>query len=166
MRKNLLPYLCFILCLLSCIKEKQTGADLVVGDRIPDFSVTMNDGTEVTSAQLSQGTAVIVFFTTACSDCQQTLPHIQDLYNAYLSEGVKFVLISREEGSGSIEKYWKENALTLPYSAQKDRKVYELFAKTRVPRVYICKDGIIKAIYTDQPRNPTFDQLSAALSSL
>ena len=31
--------------LLSCIKEQQTGADLVLGDKIPDFSVIMNDGT-------------------------------------------------------------------------------------------------------------------------
>ena len=166
MRTNFLSYLFSILCLLSCIKEKQTGADLAIGDPIPDFSVTMNDGAEVTSAQLSQGAAVIVFFTTACPDCQQTLPHIQDLYNVYTSKGVKFALISREEGSESIEKYWVENDLTMPYSAQKDRTIYELFAKTRVPRVYICKDGIIKAIYTDQPQNPTFDQLSAALNSL
>jgi hypothetical protein len=33
--------------LLSCIKDKQTGIDLVVGDRIPDFSVLMDNGTTV-----------------------------------------------------------------------------------------------------------------------
>ena len=38
----------------------------------------------------------------------------------------------------------------MPYSAQSDRDIYELFARTRVPRVYICKDGQIKQIFTDQ----------------
>ncbi len=164
--KNLLPYILSALCLVSCIKERQTGADLAVGDPIPDFSVTMNDATEVTAEQLSRGISVIMFFTTACPDCRQTLPLMQTLYDEYASKEVRFVLISRQEGRESIERYWRENGLTLPYSAQNDRVVYELFAQTRVPRVYICKDGIIKAIYTDQPQNPTFDQLSAALNSL
>ena len=164
--KNLLPYILSALCLVSCIKERQTGADLAVGDRIPDFSVTMNDATEVTAEQLSRGISVIMFFTTACPDCRQTLQLMQTLYDEYASKEVRFVLISRQEGRESIERYWRENGLTLPYSAQNDRVVYELFAQTRVPRVYICKDGIIKAIFTDQPQNPSYDELSSALNVL
>lgn len=164
--KNILPYFLSLLCLLSCIKEKQTGADLAIGDRVPDFSVVMNDGTVVTGEELRQGVSCIMFFTTACPDCKQTLPHIQTLYDEYSSKGVRFVLISREETNESIQKHWAENGLTLPYSVQKDRAVYELFAKTRVPRVYICKDGLIRAIFTDQPQNPTYEKLSASLNGL
>ena len=156
-----------MLCvLLSCIKEKQTGADLTVGDRIPDFSIIMNDGTVVTAGGLSQGRACIVFFTTKCPDCQKTLPEIQKIYDEYSVEGVSFALISREEVAESIFRYWQESEFTMPYSAQSDRMIYELFAKTRVPRVYICKDGVIKAIFTDQPENPTYDVMKAALESL
>jgi thiol-disulfide isomerase/thioredoxin len=126
----------------------------------------MDDATEVTAEQLSRGISVIMFFTTSCPDCRQTLPLIQTLYDEYASKEVRFVLISRQEGRESIERYWRENGLTLPYSAQNDRVVYELFAQTRVPRVYICKDGIIKAIFTDQPQNPSYDELSSALNVL
>ena len=38
-----------MLSLISCIKEKQTGADLVIGDRIPDFSLELNDGSKLTA---------------------------------------------------------------------------------------------------------------------
>lgn len=156
-----------MLCvLLSCIKEKQTGADLTVGDIIPDFSVIMNDGTVVTAGGLSKGRTCIVFFTTKCPDCQKTLPEIQKIYDEYSVEGVSFALISREEVAESIFRYWQESEFTMPYSAQSDRRIYELFAKTRVPRVYICKDGVIKAIFTDQPENPTYDVIKAALESL
>ena len=72
---------------LSCIKEKQTGADLVIGDSIPDFTVTMNDGTKMSGAYLREGVSCIVFFTTLCPDCQQTLPHVQRIYDEYLSQG-------------------------------------------------------------------------------
>jgi peroxiredoxin len=148
--------------LTSCIKERQTGVDLVVGESIPDFTVAMSDGTSMTGAQLREGVSCIVFFTTVCPDCQQTLPHIQSIYDEYFGK-VRFALISREEESQTISAYWSEHGFTMPYSAQSDRHIYELFARTRVPRVYICRDGIIKAIFTDQPSNPTYEILSAAL---
>lgn len=152
--------------LVSCIKEKQIDAELVVGDSIPDFTVVMNDGTQLTGSQLRQGISYIVFFTTECPDCKEVLPHIQELYNEYSSKGVQFALISREDGPSSVADYWNEKKYTMPYSAQSDRTIYELFAKTRVPRVYLCKDGVIKAIFTDQPSNPTYYDMKDALESL
>ena len=166
MRKMLFISSLLSLLMTSCIKDDQTGADLTVGDRIPEFSVMMNDGTAVTGRGLSQGKACIVFFTTKCPDCQKTLPAVQTLYEEYSPEGVRFALISREEGVESVSQYWQESEFTMPYSAQNDRKIYELFAKTRVPRVYICNDGVIRAIFTDQPENPTYEVMKTALESL
>ena len=155
--------LAFAICLSSsCIKEKQTGADLVTGDRIPDFTVTMNDGTTVSGAQFREGISCIVFFTTLCPDCQQTLPHLQRIYDEFQPQGVKFALISREEGAESIQKYWTSKGYTMPFSAQTDRDIYELFAATRVPRVYICCEGIIKSVFTDSP-TPSYEDLAAAI---
>lgn len=63
--RKLLIFICLgvLLGVSSCIKEKQTGADLVVGDVIPDFTAVMSDGSEVTGAQLREGVCCIVFFT-------------------------------------------------------------------------------------------------------
>jgi peroxiredoxin len=155
-----------VLSLTSCIKEKQTGADLSVGDRIPDFTVEVSDGTTLTGAQLRQGVCCIVFFTTECPDCQQTLPVVRTLYDEYAGQGVKFALISREQSEDSISSYWLSQGFTMPYSAQSARAVYELFARSRVPRVYICRDGVIKYIFTDQPANPTYEVLRAVLEEM
>lgn len=159
-----------VACMLataSCIGEKVgVGRDLKAGDRIPEFTVTMNDGAVVNTDILSKGVSCIVFFTTGCPDCQQTLPHIQSLYDQYKSNGVQFVPISREDGADSVARYWYENSFTMPYSAQDDRRIYELFAKTRVPRVYICHKGIIKAVFTDQPETPTYEDLKKTVDAL
>ena len=155
-----------VLSLVSCIKEKQTGADLSVGDRIPDFTVAVSDGTSLTGAQLRDGVSCIVFFTTICPDCRETLPHVQKLYDEYADKGVRFAIISREDGYESVSTYWMEQGFTMPYSAQSDRTVYELFACSRVPRVYICRDGVIKSIFTDQPANPTYEVLRASLEEV
>ena len=54
----------------------------------------------------------------------------------------------------------------MPYSAQSDRKVYNLFAQTRIPRVYLIdKDGIIRYIFTDDPI-PDYDVLNNSLAEL
>ena len=159
---RIISYLLISLCLISCIKERKTGGDLVVGDSIPDFTVTMNDGMTLSGTQLSEGVACIVFFTTLCPDCRQTLPHIQSVYDEYAGKGVRFALISREEGQESISAYWPEHGFSMPYSAQTDRHIYELFARTRVPRVYICRGGVIRSVFTDSPV-PTYEDLKAAL---
>lgn len=153
------------LIISSCIKEEQV-VELVVGDRLPDFEVVMNDGSVVDDDILSEGVSVVMFFHTSCPDCQQALPRMQQIYDEYISKGVYFAFISREESAVDIESYFNEKGLKLPYSAQNDRKVYEQFAQTRIPRIYICeKGGIIRYIFTDDPV-PTYDLLKSSLDSV
>ena len=156
-----------VLTILSgCIKERQAGADLKVGDRLPDFEVVMNDGTVVTDEQLKESVSIIMFFHTSCPDCQQTLPHMQKVYDDYVSEEVRITLISRDESRQSIESFWQEKSLKMPYSAQNDRKVYEKFARERIPRVYVNeKGGTIRYIFTDNP-NPSYEDISSAIEQI
>ena len=153
------------LILSSCIKDKNEE-DLKVGERLPDFEVIMSDGTSVSDDALLGTVSLVMFFHTSCPDCQQALPRVQQLYDEYALKGVVFTLISREEVSSDIESYFTAHGLKMPYSAQNDRKVYEKFAKTRIPRIYINdKDGIIRYIYTDDPV-PSYNELKSSIESL
>ena len=164
--KHLMIFCLAGMLMTGCIKEKQTGADLKVGDVLPDFEVVMNDGSVVTDGKKKKKVSVVMFFHTTCPDCQQALPIMQNIYDEYASKGVVFVFVSRDEGKNEIMAYWDENGLKMPFSAQKDRKVYELFAKTRIPRIYINdRDGIIRYIYTDDPV-PSYNDLKSSVESL
>ena len=164
--KGIITSMAVLAVLSGCIKEKQTGADLKVGDRLPDFEVVMDDGTLVTDEILSESVSVVMFFHTSCPDCRQVLPQMQKVYDEYASAGVRIVLISREDPKESVESFWQENGLKMPYSAQNDRKVYEKFAATRIPRVYVNeKGGIIRYVFTDDP-NPSYDEISTALENV
>ncbi len=154
-----------IVC-VGCVRDEVKGADLKVGDGLPDFEVAMSDGSVVTDESLKGSVSVVMFFHTGCPDCQAALPVMQRIQDEYGPKGVEFAVISREEGRKVIEAYWEENGLKMPYSAQENRSVYEKFANTRIPRVYINdRDGIIRYIYTDDPV-PTYDDLKSALDSL
>ena len=153
-----------LLMLVSCIRESGTdGPELGPGDRLPEFYVTLQDGSSLSTSDLSGEVSVIVFFNTGCPDCRKTLPLIQQLYDRYESAEFRFLCISREEGAAEIAEYWTEHGYTMPYSAQESREIYNLFATYAVPRIYISDiDGVIRSIWTDNPL-PTFDELETAL---
>lgn len=138
--------------LSGCIKEDLPEEhSLVVGDRVPAFSVTMSDGTTFHSSELRGKHGMIVFFNTECPDCRRELPKIQLAYDRVKDNpDYKVVCIAREEGEEEIAAYWRENGLTLPYSPQSGREVYNLFATVSIPRVYLtAPDLVIEAVYDD-----------------
>lgn len=151
--------------LASCIREGRPGGDIAPGDRLPDFVVEMNDGSLVSTASLEGSVSLIMFFNTGCPDCREELPAVQRIYDEFGS-CVRIVCISREEGRAGIEAYWRENGLTLPYSAQEDREVYELFAGSGVPRVYVSSpDLVVRKVYDDDPI-AGYDELAADIRGL
>lgn len=149
---------------VSCINDDEIAVrECAIGDRLPDFSVTMSDGTSVSGASLRETASLILFFHTSCPDCQQVLPIIQRIYDEYASAEIQFAFISREEDATTIATYWESQNFTMPYSAQANRNIYELFATSRIPRVYISdSEGIIRYIFTDNPV-PTYEELASAL---
>lgn len=132
----------------GCVTEKDEPEwYLRAGDALPYFEVVTLDGERVSSEDSYTATMVIVFFNTTCKDCQRKLPVLQKQYEENLqlpaSEQYLYLCISREEGAEDVERYWKDNHLTLPVAAQDDRILYSQFASIGIPRIFYAKDGII-----------------------
>lgn len=168
MLRKTLATLCLIVvsmaCMASCLSDDDgqagSGDIVVAGQQLPAFSVIMADGREVTPASLAGRPAVIVFFSTVCGDCRRELPEVQRLFGEY-GAVARFVCISRAEGAESVEEYWQSAGLTLPYSAQADRTVYNLFAQVGIPRVYVTDaSGTVRAVFSTKT---SYRKLKAAL---
>lgn len=152
----LIPVL-LMLMLTGCSvnDEEETTEHIKVGDRIPQFTVqTVNSDGTVGSFSTEQltGETVVVLFHTSCSDCQRELPRLNDYYLQHREErGFQMVAISRAEGAESVAAFWAEKGLLIPYSAQDDRSIYNLFASSIIPRVYFCTaKGIVTKICVEQ----------------
>lgn len=164
---SLTPLLFFILSLLicSCVEEDFIeGKSLInIGDKVPEFSVIMKNGTQISTEDLIGRKSLIMFFTTRCPDCRKTLPIIEEVHR--LLPDIMIICISRDESNAGIESYWNANDLTLPYSAQSDRRIYNLFATESVPRIYIS-DEQLKVIATfDDKDMPNLEQILFYLKS-
>lgn len=135
-----------ILAFTGCVNEREEPVwSLQVGDRLPEFEITLNNGDMVTTESLRGSESVIVFFNTSCVDCRRELPELQKLYDECILQNrpIRFICISREEGAASVAKFWEENNLTMPYSAQTDRRVYNLFASSGIPRLYEADKDLV-----------------------
>ena len=158
--KNLKLILLMSLCLawVGCsnvVDDNNAVVERVqVGERVPAFSVTVTDGGEERTFSTSQltGETVIVFFNTWCPDCQRELPRLNQYYVQRRDEpGFQMVAISRGEGKDVVAKFWSEHGLQIPYSAQEDSHVYELFASGIIPRVYfVSAQGLVTRIDVEQ----------------
>ena len=143
---------CLLLWGCGSINEEDDVVErIVVGSRVPIFSVNVVDYEGLTtsfSTNRLYGETVIVFFSTQCKDCQRELPELNDYYLKHKEDdGFQMVAISRAEGEQSVADFWSANNLQIPYSAQEDRKIYDLFASSVIPRVYfVSSSGIITKV--------------------
>lgn len=157
-----------ILIMTSCVTDDdpEKSRSLTVGDSLPAFIVELNTGETVSDISLRGKTSMIVFFNTSCMDCREELPVIQSLYEIYKDdEDVAILAISRSQSVSSVQEYWNENNLTIPFSAQDDDKVYLKFASALIPRIYIADGvGYITAAYDDNPL-PGLSQLQHSILS-
>ncbi len=130
-----------VLC--SCVNNApEQGSRYDVGDYIPAFQVTTSTGEVVSDKTLLGGKAMIMFFHTSCSDCQNALPIVQKFYLKH--DDYKVICISRGQHAQSVAEYWNQHELTLPYSAQEDKAVYNIFAVSVIPQIYIIDEkGVI-----------------------
>lgn len=156
--------------LTACISEKDGPRyALETGDELPAFTLTMGDGSRISSGDLAGTVSVIVLFNTSCADCRNELPVVQAVYERCSSgeSGVRFLCIARDEDAESIEAYWAGNALTLPYSPQHGREVYSLFASEGIPRIYVVSPELtVSDAFSDMDMPSEEDLLDAVCSAL
>lgn len=137
-----------VLCLQPLVARDRNGI-VRVGQQVPDFDIEMADGTVVTPQSLRGTVSVVVFFSTTCYDCRKELPVIERISHEF--PDVRFVCISRAEDKASVQKFWHEHHLTLPYSAQSDKAVYLRFATRTIPRIYVVDEaGIVAATFVEK----------------
>ena len=152
-KKNILPgAMVFLTMASSCITDSEpSGGNIAVGDSLPDFSVTLDNGRTVSTSSLRGKTAVIIFFNTSCPDCRREFPVIQEVWQQIENDpNITLFAIAREEEASSIASYWENYGLTFPWSPQSGREIYSLFAAAGIPRIYIANpQGTVTTIFTD-----------------
>lgn len=164
---NMLPGILLAMAASSCLSEsddESKSTKISIGNDVPAFTadVTLTDtadwrycaqGNYAYDSQSAIGRrGVVVFFHTLCNDCRRELPVIQAFYDKVKADStISLVCISRAESNSEVLQYWDQQRFTLPVSPQPDRRIYEMFASSVIPRTYIIdRRGKVTNIFTDR----------------
>lgn len=169
---------CFLLLLsgsVSCIED--TAGDGVenrvyVGSEVPQFTVEPPEGADWPAFSSPEDfggrRAAVVLFSPGCWQCREALPTIEAVWNELIRDNQEeycLVNISRQMSAESAE-LWGKEGFDMPYYLDPDRSVFELFANSTVPRIYLIGTGGTVQYMTVEEYEFTAEWLKDKLTNL
>ena len=142
------------------------------GDPLPSFEAYGAAHQLLTTEMLTGKRVVLVLFSTECPDCQRELPKIEAVWKHFKEEAdFTVVTIARGESAEMVSAYWEKEAgekkpFTMPFYLDPDRAIFNAFANSYVPRVYLVnREGVITWMGIETIE-PTAEELIEMVNSL
>lgn len=139
---------------ITALSAQTDEASVVkTGDMVPDFKVKMFEGKEINIKDLRGKVVLINFWAVWCPYCVQELAVVQkEIIDRFKGKDFVFLPISREDTYEKIDAFRKEKGHKFPMGMDSDRSIYNMFAKSSIPRNYVIdKSG--KIVYMDKGYN-------------
>lgn len=136
----------FIVTLLALNVFAQDNSTLVkVGDPAPDFTIAMEDGSELKLSDLKGKVVWINFFADWCPPCRKELPHLdKEVYEKFKGQDFEVLVIGREHDWAVINKFKKDKGYKMPFYPDPKREIFSKYAKQSIPRNFVVdKEGKI-----------------------
>lgn len=109
-----------------------------VGDKAPDFTVEMIDGSSMTLSQLKGKVVVVNFWATWCPPCREELKHVQaEIIDRFKGEKFVFLPISRGEAAKTVKAFLEKAGYKFPVGLDPKQAIYKLFASNYIPRNFV-----------------------------
>ena len=118
---------------------------LEIGSKASDFTVINQKGKKIKISKLNADYILIVFWSTWCPHCIESLPRIADIYNKYKDSGFEVVAISIDDEDELWQQYTsKFNASWInmrePYSP--DSKLIQSYNVEETPKMYLLSNDL------------------------
>ena len=127
--------------------EKNNGYIVNVGDKAPNFKMTLLSGDTISLSDLRGKIVVLQFTASWCSVCRKEMPHLEkDVWQHFKKKDFILIGVDYDEPHSKVEAFRKQMKVTYPFSLDPEAKIFSKFAykKAGVTRnVVIDKTGTI-----------------------
>ena len=108
------------------------------GDKAPDFTVEMFDGTKTSLAELKGKVVLLNFWATWCPPCRQELTRVQkDIIDRFAGRNFVFLPISRGEKREDVAAFREKMVYTFPMGLDPSQAIYDRYASNYIPRNFL-----------------------------
>jgi cytochrome c biogenesis protein CcmG, thiol:disulfide interchange protein DsbE len=119
------------------LSRSMRGA-ILIGDRVPQFSLTSFDGKPFDTQEQAGKVIVINFWASWCKPCEAEARELEEAYQNYKPDGeVVFVGLAYVDTEPNSLTYLQKFGVTYPNGPDLATKVSQLFRVTGVPETYI-----------------------------
>ncbi len=127
----------------------------LIGKKAPDFVLTSLKGDSVNLEKIRKGKNVILFFwTTWCPHCREAISGVKTRKKEFEQNNVYMILIDGGESRRAVKAYAERKGLDFDILLDYNNLVSDKYNILGIPTfVFINKEGIIKAVENDIPKN-------------
>ncbi len=131
----------------SEILPDSVGYIVKVGQKAPDFTLTLNNGKQITLSNCKGKVVMLQFTASWCGVCRKEMPFIErDIWQKH-KDNSDFVLIGidRDEPLETVNRFAKATNITYPLGLDPNADIFALYAER--------KSGITRNVLIDRDGN-------------
>lgn len=132
-----------VVLLFGCFAWAQSDHTPKEGDRAPNFSITTDQGKQITPTAFGGNLLVLNFWETSCVPCVKELPSLSDFARAFRLQGVVVVAVSGDEDPEKYRRFLSDHHVVLETYRDPSRGISKNFGTYMFPETYILRHGRI-----------------------
>jgi thiol-disulfide isomerase/thioredoxin len=104
---------------------------------------------------------LVEFWATWCPPCRKSIPHLNEFYARYHSQGLQVIGIT-DEDEQTVKRFQQQIPMQYPVAINTPRDIYARFGVDGIPQAFLV-DRRGKVVWTGHPLELTDDDLRGVL---
>ena len=131
------------------LAKDDKGYHVKIGEKVPDFEMTLADGTTTSMAELKGKVVMLQFTASWCVVCRKEMPHIEkEVWQAHKDKGLVVIGVDRDEPLETVQKFAEQMKISYPLALDPNADIFGLFASK--------KSGVTRNIVVNKKGNIAF----------